>query len=263
MNINLDLYNIVNLPNGNILLKLKKDIDYTSYKLVLTDISFYKACTKNIGKINIYEPTNLTHQLLKIIVDEAEKIKSQDDYFDKIKWIQENVLITEPNKINEEYINKFKSYIQNYTNDIKKKLEHYLKDRKTKIKKQTWIYLFVKIIAQMSEHYIERFFEEFFLLKLINQYYPKIKFDYEQIYMIETYNDIDMCKENGGRYYSLVQLLIKGDKNTFNGKEIKFFPSSYEKQQMNTSEEIFSHIKYNLYDDGVNWKDYEITNIDY
>jgi hypothetical protein len=60
MSINLDLYNIINLPNGNILLKLKKEIDKTQYNLVLTDISFYKACTKNIGKINIYEPTNLT-----------------------------------------------------------------------------------------------------------------------------------------------------------------------------------------------------------
>jgi len=89
MSINLDLYNIINLPNGNILLKLKKEIDKTQYNLVLTDISFYKACTKNIGKINIYEPTNLTFLLLKTIIDEAEKIKSQDDLFVKINWIQE------------------------------------------------------------------------------------------------------------------------------------------------------------------------------
>jgi len=71
-----------------------------------------------------------------------------------------------------------------------------------------------------------------------------------------------MCKENGGRYYNLVQMLINGDKQAFNGKEINFFPSSYEEQQMNTSEEIFSHIKYNLYDDGINWKDYEPTYIE-
>ena len=149
MNINLNLYKIIHLSNGNILLKLKKDIDDTLYKLVLTDISFYKACTKNIGKINIYEPTNLTHQLLKIIVDEAEKIKSQDDYFDKIKLIQENISIIKSSiEPNEE--NKFKSTIQYYTKEIKKKLDHYIKDTKTKIKKKTWIYLFVKIIAQMS-----------------------------------------------------------------------------------------------------------------
>lgn len=258
MSINLDLYNIINLPNGNILLKLKKEIDNIQYNLVLTDISFYKACTKNIGKINIYEPTNLTPQLLKIIVDEAEKIKSQDDYYDKIKWLEENIKSTEPNEEN-----KFKSTIQYYTKEIKKKLDHYIKDTKIKIKKQTWIYLFVKIVAQISENYTKIYFEEFFLLKLLNQYYPKIKFDYEQIYMIETYSDIDMCKENSGRYYSLVQMLIKGDKKAFNGKEIKFFPSSYEEQQMNTSSEIFSHIKYDLYDDGVNWKDYDPSDIDF
>ena len=263
MSINLDLYNIINLPNGNILLKLKKEIDNTQYNLVLTDISFYKACTKNIGKINIYEPTNLTPQLLKIIVDEAAKIKSQDDYYDKIKWLEENISTTEQNKENEEYINKFKTNILEYTKEIKNRIEHYITDTKTKIKKQIWIYLFVKIVVQMSEHYIQRFFEEFFLLKLLNQYYPKIKFDYEQIYMIETYSDIDMCKENGGRYYSLVQMLIKGDKKAFNGKEIKFFPSSYEEQQMNTSNEIFSYIKYDLYDDGVNWKDYDSIDVEY
>jgi hypothetical protein len=252
MNINLNLYNIINLQNGNILLKLKKDIDNTPYNLILTDISFYKACKKNIGIINIYEPTNLTPMLLKIIIDESEKIKSQNDLFTKIKYIQESISTKENIE-----------HIQNITNEIKKKLEHYLKDTKIKIKKQTWIYLFVKIIAQISEHYIKIFFEEFFLLKLLYQYYPKIKFDYEQIYMIETYSDIDMCKENGGRYYSLVKMLIKGYKKAFDGKEIKFFPSSYEEQQMNTSEEIFSHIKYDLYDDGINWKDYDPTDVEY
>ena len=58
MEINLDLYNIIHLQNRNIFLKLKKDIDSTPYNLVLTDASFYRACKRNIGKINIYEPTN-------------------------------------------------------------------------------------------------------------------------------------------------------------------------------------------------------------
>mgnify|MGYP000719309998 CR=1 FL=1 len=63
MEINLDLYNIIHLRNGNILLELKKAIE-TEYNLVLTDTSFYRACEKNIGKINIYEPTTLTPNLL-------------------------------------------------------------------------------------------------------------------------------------------------------------------------------------------------------
>lgn len=268
MNINLDLYNIINLPNGNILLKLKKEIDNTPYNLILTDISFYKACDKNIGKLNIYEPTNLTFHLIKIIVDEAEKIKSQDDLFTKIKWIEENISITEPTtEPNKENINKFKSYIQNYAKEIRDKVEHYIKENKTNnkksvIKKQTWIYLFVKIIVSLSNHYL-CFGEEFFLMKLLYKYFPEIKFDYEQIYIIETYNDIDMCKEQGERYFNLVNSLIKGDKKAFNGKEIKFFPSSYEKNKMSISDEIFSHIQYDIYNDGINWKDYEPTNIDY
>ena len=63
MEINLDLYNIIHLQNGNILLELKKSIE-TEYNLILTDTSFYSACEKNIGKINIYEPTTLTPILL-------------------------------------------------------------------------------------------------------------------------------------------------------------------------------------------------------
>lgn len=275
MNINLDLYKIINLQNGNILLKLKKDIDDTPYNLVLTDISFYKACNKNIGKLNIYEPTNLTPQLIKMIVDEAEKIKSQDDLFTKIKWIEENISIikpttkptTEQNKENEEYINKFKSYIQNYTKEINDKVEHYVKENKTNnkkssIKKQTWIYLFVKIIVCLSNNYL-CFGEEFLLMKLLYKYFPEIKFDYEQIYIIETYNDIDMCIEQGVRYYDLVKKLCKGDKKAFNGKEIEFFLSSYEKNKMSISNEIFSHIQYDIYNDGINWKDYDPANLDY
>lgn len=37
---------MINLPNGNILLKLKKDIDNTLYNLILTNVSFYKVCKK-------------------------------------------------------------------------------------------------------------------------------------------------------------------------------------------------------------------------
>lgn len=37
---------------------------------------------------NIYEPSNLTPQILKIIIDQAETINSQENFFDKIKWIQ-------------------------------------------------------------------------------------------------------------------------------------------------------------------------------
>ena len=205
MNINLDLYKIIHLPNGNILLKLKRDIDNTLYNLVITDISFYKACTKNIGKINIYEPTNLTFLLLKTIIDEAEKIKSQDDLFAKVKWIQENISTTEEN---EEYINKFKTNILEYSKEIKNKIDHYIKENKTNnkksvIKKQTWIYLFVKIITGLSNHYL-CLGDEFFLLKLLYKYFSEIKFDYQQIYNIETYNDIDMCIEQGERYFNLV-----------------------------------------------------------
>ena len=52
MEINFDLYNIIHLQNGNILLELKKSVE-TEYNLVLTDTSFYSAFEKNIGKINI------------------------------------------------------------------------------------------------------------------------------------------------------------------------------------------------------------------
>ena len=98
MSINLDLYNIINLPNGNILLKLKKEIDNTQYNLVLTDISFYKACKKNIGILNIYEPTNLTPQLLKIIIDETEISLLEFQFHKKnrtnmaIRWYYEHFL---------------------------------------------------------------------------------------------------------------------------------------------------------------------------
>jgi hypothetical protein len=201
---------------------------------------------------------------LKTIIDEAEKIKSQDDLFVKINWIQENISSTEEN---EEYINKFKINILEYSKEIKKKIDHYSKDNKTNkkksvIKKQTWIYLFVKIITGLSNHYL-CFGEEFFLFKLLYKYFPEIKFDYEQIYNIETCNDIDMCIEQGERYFNLVNSLIKGDKKAFNGKEIEFFPSSYEKNKMSISDEIFNNIQYDIYNDGKNWKDYEITNIDY
>jgi hypothetical protein len=109
----------------------------------------------------------------------------------------------------------------------------------------------------LKRHYTS-FGEEFFLLKLLHQYFPDIKWDYEQIYIFETRNDIDTeCSEQGGRFHELVTRLCKGDKTAFDGKEIEFFPNSFERNKMNISQEIFSCIQHNLDNDGVNWKDYE------
>lgn len=262
MEINQNLYKIVHLPNGNILLKLRKDVDETPYHLVLADVSFYVACQKNIGKINIYEPTNLTKQLLKIMIDETTNINSYDNFCEKVKWILENISTTEINKENVEHINKFKSNIISLSNDIKKKLENYCKNNKTKIKNSTWTYLFVKLIAELSGHNYS-FGEEFFLMKLLNQYFAEMKWDYKQIYIFETNDDIDMCSEKGQRYYCLVQRLCQGDKKAFDGKEIEFFPSSFERNKMSISEEIFTCIQDDIYDDGINWKDYDQTDGNY
>ena len=246
MEINLDLYNAIHLPNGDILLKLKKDIDKTQYNLVLTNISFYKACEKNIGKINIYEPTNLTPLLLKIIVDESLKIKSWDKFSAKIKQIKENILSNE--------------IIDFYMKNIMERLEYFMEKSKSKIKSTTLAYLFTKIIAQISGHY-RSFGEEFFLLKLLNQYFPDIKWDYKQIYLFETRDDIDNeCSEKGGRFHELVKKLCKGDKTAFDGKEIEFFPSSFEETKMSVSSEIFQCIQNDIVDDGNNYKNYEQFN---
>lgn len=248
MEINLDLYNIIHLRNGNILLELKKAIE-TEYNLVLTDTSFYKACEKSIGKINIYEPTTLTPKLLKIIIDEGTKIQSLDELLEKIGWIQENMSAS---KLGERY----KSYIDFYMEEIKVRIDYF----KSKIKSTTLAYLFTKLIAQISGHYTS-FGEEFFLLKLLNQYFPDIEWDYEQIYIFETRDDIDIeCSEQGGRFHELVTRLCKGDKTAFDGNEIKFFPSSFERNKMNISQEIFSCIQHNLDNDSVNWKKYDLIN---
>jgi hypothetical protein len=245
MEINLDLYNIIHLQNGNILLELKKAIE-TEYNLVLTDVSFYNACNKNIGKINIYEPTTLTPKLLKIIMDEGTKIESCDKLLEKINWIQENMSATELGE-------RYKSYIDFYLEDIEVRIEFF----KSEIKNTTLAYLFTKLIAQISGHYTS-FGEEFFLLKLINQYFPDMKLDYEQIYIFETRNDIDTeCSEQGGKFHELVTKLCKGDNTAFEGNEIEFFPSSFERNKMNISQEIFSCIEHDLDNDGINWKDYE------
>jgi len=252
MEINLELYKVIPLPNGNILLKLKKDIDSTPYNLVLTDASFYKACKRNIAKINIYEPTNLTKQLLKIIVDETTKMKSVANLIDKIRWIKENMSPSEST-------DKLKSDLESYTNIMVDKVDSYVRNIKKKIKNSTLIYLFASIIANVSGNYLS-FGQEFFLLKLLNQYFPDMKLDYKQIYMIETRDDIDiMCEEKGGRYYELVQRLCAGDKKAFNGNEIDFFPSPFEISKQRISGEIFPHIQDDIYDDGDNWEDYDPT----
>jgi len=249
MEINLDLYNIIHLQNGNILLELKKSIE-REYNLDLTDTSFYSTCEKNIGKINIYEPTTLTPKLLKIIMDNGLKIESWDEFLEKIGWIQENMSATDLSE-------RYKSYIDFYMEEIEVRIDYFMKNNESKIESTTLAYLFTKLIAQISGHYTS-FGDEFFLLKLINQYFPDIKWDYEQIYIFETRNDIDTeCSEQGGQFHELVSRLCKGDKTAFDGKEIEFFQSSFEKNKMNISQEIFSCIQHDLDNDGVNWKDYE------
>jgi len=249
MEINFNLYNIIHLQNGNILLELKKAIE-TEYNLVLTDTSFYSACEKNIGKINIFEPTSLTPKLLRIIIDECSKIESWNELLEKINWIQENISATELGE-------RYNSYIDFYMEEIEVRIDYFMKNNESKIKSTTLAYLFTKLIAQISGHYTS-FGEEFFLLKLINQYFPDIRWDYEQIYIFETRNDIDTeCSEHGGKFHELVTRLCKGDKTAFDGKEIEFFLSSFEKNKMNISQEIFSCIEDDLDNDGINWKDYD------
>lgn len=256
MEINLDLYNIIHLRNGNILLELKKAIE-AEYNLVLTDISFYCACQKNIGKINIYEPTTLTPKLLKIIMDECAKMESWDEFQEKINWIQENISATELTKTNKEFVGRYKSYIDFYMEEIEERFDYFQKNGESKLKSTTLAYLFTKIIAQISGHYTI-FGEEFFLLKLFDEYFPDIEWDYEQIYVFETRNDIDNeCSEQGERFHDLVRRLCRGDKTAFDGNEIEFFPSSFERNKMNISREIFSYIECDLDNDGNNWKDYE------
>ena len=228
---------------------VKKAIE-TEYNLVLTDTSFYSACEKNIGKINIYEPTTLTPILLKIIIEEGTKIESWDELLEKINWIQENMSATELGE-------RYNSYINFYMEEIEVRIDYFMKNNESKIESTTLAYLFTKIIAQISGHYTS-FGEEFFLLKLINQYFPDIRWDYEQIYIFETRNDIDTeCSEHGGKFHELVTRLCKGDKTAFDGKEIEFFQSSFEKNKMNISQEIFSCIQHDLDNDGINWKDYD------
>ena len=243
MEINFDLYKMILLPNGNILLKLKNDVDNTPYNLVLSDSSFYKACNKNIGKINIYEPSNLTPQLVKMLMNETSEIKSMQNYLTSIKWLQDNV----PEEL--------KSNMMEQSNEIKNKIDYYVKNNNIKLKSSTLRYLYIKIIGILSGHY-SRFGEEFFLLKLLNKYYPDIKWDYKQIFLIETGNDIEMCQENGDRYYSLITSLINGEKKAFNGMEIEFFEDTYEVNKRNFSDEIFQHIKYDLCN-AKNYKNYE------
>jgi hypothetical protein len=114
--------------------------------------------------------------------------------------------------------------------------------------------LYIKIICILSGHYY-RFGEEFFLLKLLNKYYPDIRWDYKQIYLIETNDDMRMCDDNGSRYCSLVNSLISGDKKAFNGIEIEFFEDTYEVNKHNFSDEIFQQIKYDL-DEPENYKEF-------
>ncbi len=258
MDINLNLYQAFTLPNGNILLKLKV-IDTTPYNLVLTDASFYKACKKNIGKINIYEPTNLTEQLLKIIIDETNEMKSMDNFIERVEWISKNLTTTEIGQENVDYVNQLKYDIDSYLNEIVAYTISF-ENLSKKIKTSTLAYLFASIIAKASGNYLT-FGEEFFLLKILNQYYPNIKLDYTQIYAIVTHDDIDMCEKAGGRHYELVQRLCNGDKTAFDGKEIAFFPSSFERNKFSISEEIFTHIQDDIYNDGNNWKDYDPADI--
>jgi len=242
MEINFDLYKMISLPNGNILLKLKNDVDNTPYNLDLSDSSFYKACNKNIGKNNIYEPSNLTPQLVKILMNKTSKIKSMKNYLTSIKWLQDNV----PEEL--------KSRMMEQSNEIKNKIDYYVKNIKTKLKSSTLRYLYIKIICILSGHYYG-FGEEFFLLKLLNKYYPDIRWDYKQIYLIETNDDMRMCDDNGSRYCSLVNSLISGDKKAFNGIEIEFFEDTYKVNKHNFSDEIFQQIKYDL-DEPENYKEF-------
>lgn len=165
MEINLELYKVIPLPNGNIFLKLKKDIDSTPYNLVLTDASFYKACKRNIAKINIYEPTNLTKQLLKIIVDEATKMKTIANLIDKIRWIKENMSPSEST-------DELKSDFESYTNIMVDKVNSYVRNIKKKNQKFN-IGIFIREYNRQSVRNFFEFWTRIFLAKITQPIFPR------------------------------------------------------------------------------------------
>ena len=184
--------------------------------------------------------------VIKTVLLLSNKNELLEKFSAKIKQIKENILSNE--------------IIDFYMKNIMERLEYFMEKSKSKIKSTTLAYLFTKIIAQISGHY-RSFGEEFFLLKLLNQYFPDIKWDYKQIYIFETRDDIDNeCSEKGGRFHELVKKLCKGDKTAFDGKEIEFFPSSFEETKMSVSSEIFQCIQNDIVDDGNNYKNYEQFN---
>ena len=62
----------------------------------------------------------------------------------------------------------------------------------------------------------------FFLLKMLKQYYPESKWNYKEIFLIKTENNLTECNQEGESFYKLIQRLVNGDETVFNGKEIRF-----------------------------------------
>lgn len=249
MDIDINLYNITRLDNGIIILKPKKIIDNTKYNLEITSLDFYEACKKNASKINIYEPTNLTNQIVEILYENVKKIKTYEELFMNLEKLKLALNLEIDNKFKKPDGTNKKEQIEFCIYNLKNKINNYLKENNLKadtINKLTWGFLFVQTILNFGSLNFEES-EIFFLLKLFHKYYPRIKWNYREIVLIEFYSDFDLIKECGEKFNQIIIELVKGNKNVFNGTEINFFMSKLECDKQKLPQEYFPEIQNYLY----------------
>jgi hypothetical protein len=226
----------------NPIISLKQNFTYynkylvKSYKNILLS-SFINDIVYNININCIYSPTKKTKEIIETLYNTSIGINTFNELTNILQWIGYNLILDNQIDILDNSINildiydvnkikydMYREYIINYLKNIKREIKTYTEKLNLKvdeIEKSTYRFMFIGCYGYISGQY-KYYSGVFFLLKMLKQYYPESKWNYKEIFLIKTENNLKECNQEGKSFYKLIQRLVNGDETVFNGKEIRF-----------------------------------------
>ena len=201
----------------NPIISLKQNFTYynkylvKSYKNILSS-SFINDIVYNINIDCIYSPTKKTKEIIETLYNTSIGINSFNELTNILQWIGYNLILDNQIDILDNSINildiydvnkikydMYREYIINYLKNIKREIKTYTEKLNLKvdeIEKSTYRFMFIGCYGHISGQY-KYYSGVFFLLKMLKQYYPESKWNYKEIFLIKTENNLTECNQEG------------------------------------------------------------------
>lgn len=205
----------------NPIMSLKQNFTYYNKYLInsfkkINTLSFIVDCAYNFKIRHIDEPNQKTKEIMKTLYDASYGVSTLDDLKNILKWISYNLIDDKPNNVLNFSFDKYKNNILDFLigveNDIrisKQRSNFEINDS------STFRFLFIECFGCITGQFLI-WDGLFYLLKMIKKFYPESKWNYKEIFILRTCDNLNNLKEDGESFHKLILRLINNDETVFN-----------------------------------------------